>query len=90
MKDFDAGNNSGAQPPIPQAAAGDQAADIVFRCVFVRCLDLLSEKQKEELDLVIGRDQSDIQAIVNFLKDNVSDFEQIVNQEVERLAARLK
>ena len=62
-------------------------ATIVVQSVLIRCLDGLSDLQKQEFDIFMRENPNDPDGLYDFLKANIADFDDIVRDEVAKFRA---
>ncbi|MDQ5969275.1 MAG: hypothetical protein QG579_432 [Patescibacteria group bacterium] len=71
----------GSLPPDKQADVVDRMGKMIYQAVLVRALDILSEKEQEEFDLVLDNDSSTPQDVLTFLQSKIPTFDQLVIEE---------
>lgn len=68
-------------PPEEQEAAFARIGGIIFQKVMFRAVDLLEEKDQEEMDRVMAANPDNGAAIFEFLQAKIPGFEKIVSEE---------
>ena len=75
-----------------QSLSEDKQADIVerigrmiYQAVLVRSLDILSEKEQAELDLIMDKDQTTPENVLAFLKSKIPTFDTILAEEKQKI-----
>ncbi len=71
----------GSLPPDKQADVVDRMGKMIYQAVLVRALDILSEKEQGEFDLVLDNDSSTPQDVLTFLQSKIPTFDQLVIEE---------
>lgn len=71
----------GSLPPDKQADVVDRMGKMIYQAVLVRALDILSEKEQEEFDVILDKDSSTPQEVLAFLKSKIPTFDQLVIEE---------
>lgn len=62
----------------------DDVGRMIQQNVIFRVIEVMNESDKDEFDRVIGENMDHPEAILNFLKAKVPNFETIVSEEVEK------
>lgn len=62
----------------------DDVGRMIQQNVIFRVIEVMNESDKDEFDRVIGENMDNPEAILNFLKAKVPNFETIVSEEVEK------
>ena len=62
----------------------DDVGRMIQQNVIFRVIEVMNESDKDEFDRVIGENMDNPEAILNFLKAKVPNFEIIVSEEVEK------
>jgi hypothetical protein len=63
----------------------DRIGKLLYQAILVRSLDILSEKEESELDVILDKDASTAQDILIFLQSKIKNFDTIVAEEREKL-----
>lgn len=71
----------GSLPPDKQADVVDRMGKMIYQAILVRALDILSEKEQEEFDLILDNDSSTPQDVLTFLQSKIPTFDQLVIEE---------
>ncbi|HEY4508852.1 MAG TPA: hypothetical protein VJC13_01045 [Candidatus Paceibacterota bacterium] len=71
--------------PAKQADTVDRIAKMLYQAVLVRALDILSEKEQTELDLLLDEDGTTPHEVLNFLATRIPTFEQLLLDEKKSL-----
>lgn len=79
----------GSLPPDKQADVVDRMGKMIYQAVLVRALDILSDKEQEEFDLVLDNDTSTPQDVLTFLQSKIPTFDQLVIEERNSLKQEL-
>lgn len=72
-------------PQDKQTDFVDRVGKMIYQAVLVRALDILSEKEQEEFDVILDKDSSTPQEILAFLKSKIPTFDQLVIEERNNL-----
>jgi hypothetical protein len=68
-------------PLEKQADMVDRIGKMIYQAVLVRSLDILSEKEQTEFDLLLDEDATTPQDVLAFLQSKIPTFEQLVLEE---------
>ena len=71
-------------PPEVQEETLVRVGNIIFQNVMIRVLDSMTEEEQKEFDKLITERPDDQEAIYNYLKNKVPDFDTVVAEEVEK------
>ena len=71
-----------AMTPEEAVAFFEALGSIVWQRIVLRLAEEFSEEQKDKLDLLLGAEPQNTQAISDFFLNEVKGFEQMVNEEV--------
>ncbi|MGH9966989.1 MAG: tetratricopeptide repeat protein [Pyrinomonadaceae bacterium] len=74
-------------PADKQEEALERIDNIVFRAVMLRVVDVLTDAQADAFDKLLDTSGGNPEAIFTFLRINISDFDTIVAEEVQKLKA---
>lgn len=72
-------------PLEKQADMVDRIGKMIYQAILVRSLDILSEKEQTEFDLLLDEDTTTPQDVLAFLQSKISTFEQLVMEERQNL-----
>ena len=75
----------GALPEIKQVEMVDRIGRLLYQAILVRSLDILSEKEQTEFDLLLDEDTTTPQDVLKFLAGKIPTFEEMRQEEVEKL-----
>ncbi|MCX6701929.1 MAG: DUF5663 domain-containing protein [Candidatus Zambryskibacteria bacterium] len=68
-------------PPDKQTDMVDRIGKMIYQAVLVKALDILSEKEQTEFDLLLDEDTTTPQEVLAFLQSKIPTFEQLVMEE---------
>ncbi len=54
---------------------------ILYQAILVKSLDILSDKEQDELDLLLDKDETTPQIVMAFLNSKIPTFDKMVNEE---------
>lgn len=54
---------------------------ILYQAILVKSLDILSDKEQDELDLLLDKDETTPQIVMAFLSSKIPTFDKMVNEE---------
>lgn len=74
-----------ALSPEKQLDIVERLGKMIYQAVLVRCLDILSEKDQTELDLLLDDDKTTPQDVMLFLNSKIPTFEKLVLEERKNL-----
>lgn len=77
--------NLDALPTEEQAEAVERIGLILYQALLVKSLDILSEKEQDELDQLMDKDETTSQAVLTFLESKIPTFQSLLNEEKENL-----
>ena len=72
-------------PPEKQIEMVDRIGRLIYQAVLVRSLDILSEKEQAEFDLILDEDTTTPQDVLVFLARKIPTFESLVAEERQKL-----
>ncbi|HEY4505155.1 MAG TPA: DUF5663 domain-containing protein [Candidatus Paceibacterota bacterium] len=75
----------GSLAPEKQADIVDRIGKMIYQAVLVRALDILSEKEQTEFDLLLDEDTTTPQDVLAFLQKKIPTFEQLVLEERQNI-----
>lgn len=81
VKDWGLSNLS----PEEQLQVIDRINRLLFQAMLARCLDLLTEDEENELDLMLDNEEMKPENVLSFLASKIPTFEQIRLEEIENL-----
>src|ERR1035437_1223684 len=84
-KDMVAEWGLGSLPEIKQVEMVDRIGRLLYQAILVRSLDILSEKEQTEFDLLLDEDTTTPQDVLKFLATKIPTFEQMRQEEVVKL-----
>lgn len=58
---------------------------VLYQAILVRSLDILSESEQDELDLILDKNDTTPQAILAFLGSKIPTFKDLLKEEKENL-----
>lgn len=70
---------------IKQVEMVDRIGRMIYQAVLVRSLDILSEKEQTELDLLLEEDTTTPQEVLVFLSQKIPTFNQLRIEEINKL-----
>jgi len=71
----------GKLPEEKQVELVERIGRMIYQAVLVRALDILSEKEQVELDLLLDEDVTTPQDVLVFLNSKIPTFERLVQEE---------
>ena len=74
-----------ALPEIKQVEMVDRIGRLMYQALLVRSLDILSETEQTEFDLLLDEDNTTPQEVLGFLKTKIPTFDQMVIEERDKL-----
>ena len=75
----------GALPEAKQTEMVERIGRMIYQAVLVRSLDILSEKEQTEFDLLLDEDTTTPQEVLNFLNSKIPTFNVLFKEESEKL-----
>lgn len=75
----------GTLPPEKQGEIVDRIGRILYQALLVQALDILSEKEQLEFDLLLEEDTTTVDDVLTFLKSKIPTFDQLVEDERKKL-----
>lgn len=72
-------------PEAKQVEMVDRIGRIMYQAILVRALDILSEKEQTEFDLLLDEDTTTPQDVLAFLQKKIPTFDQLVEEERKSL-----
>ena len=72
-------------PPEKQVEMIDRIGRLLYQALLVRSLDILSEKEQTEFDLLLDEDTTTPEDVLSFLASKIPTFEILLNEEREKL-----
>ncbi|MFA7216473.1 MAG: DUF5663 domain-containing protein [Candidatus Paceibacterota bacterium] len=63
----------------------DRIGHILYQAILVRSLDILSEKEQDEFDLLLDEDNTTPQDVLVFLKGKIPTFDSLAKEEKEKV-----
>ena len=77
----------GELPQEEQIEMVDRIGRLIYQALLVRSLDILSEVEQEEFDLLLDEDTSTPEEVVLFLERKIPTFKILLKEEVNKLKA---
>jgi hypothetical protein len=77
----------GDLPPQDQIDMVDRIGRLIYQAILVRSLDILSEVEQEEFDLLLNEDTTTPEEVVLFLERKIPTFKILLKEEVAKLKA---
>ena len=74
-------------PKEKQMEMVERIGRLVYQAILSRALDILSEKEQIEFDLLLDEDATTPQDVLAFLSSKISTFDQLVLEERQKLKA---
>lgn len=74
-----------ALSPEKQEEFVDRIGRMMYQAVLVRALDILSEKEQVEFDLLLDEDNTTPTEVLTFLKSKIPTFDILVEEERQNL-----
>lgn len=75
----------GSLPEMKQIEMVDRIGRLIYQALLVRSLDILSEKEQTELDLLLEEDTTTPEDVLGFLSSKIPTFNQLRVEEIEKL-----
>lgn len=75
----------GELPQEEQIDMVDRIGRLIYQALLVRSLDILSEVEQEEFDLLLNEDTSTPEEVVLFLERKIPTFKLLLKEEVSKL-----
>lgn len=72
-------------PPTELEETVGRIGRILYQAILVRSLDILSEKEQDELDALLDKDETTPQIILAFLESKIPTFQDLLKEEKEGL-----
>lgn len=85
LKELDISSLSQAE----QKLAIDRVGRTIFQAVLVKSLDILSVKEEEELDLLLDKNNTKTEDVLNFLRSKIPTFNKLLKDERQNLKGDL-
>jgi hypothetical protein len=73
--------------PAEQGDMVERIGRLIYQAILVRSLDILSETEQEEFDLLLDEDTTTAAEVVLFLEKKIPTFQLLLKQEVDKLKA---
>ncbi len=68
-----------------QADAVERIGRILYQALLVKSLDILSEKEQDELDELMDKNETTSQMVLTFLESKIPTFQDLLKEEKESL-----
>lgn len=65
----------------------DRIGRLIYQAVLVRSLDILSEIEQDEFDMLLNEDTSTPEEVILFLERKIPTFKMLLKEEVNKLKA---
>lgn len=75
----------GSLPQEKQVEMVERIGKIIYQALLVRSLDILTEKEQAEFDLLLDEDTTTPDDVLSFLNKKIPNFESIVLEERKNL-----
>jgi len=75
----------GSLSPEKQAEIVERLGKMMYQAILVRSLDILSEVEQTEFDLLLDEDTTTPEDILGFLKGKIPTFDQLIEEEKNSL-----
>ncbi|MHB1316932.1 MAG: hypothetical protein ACYCZW_03735 [Minisyncoccota bacterium] len=75
----------GELPQEEQIDMVDRLGRLIYQAVLVRSLDILSEVEQEEFDLLLDEDTTTPEEVILFLERKIPTFKILLKDEVDKL-----
>ena len=72
-------------PEDRQVEIVERIGKIIYQALLVRSLDILSQKEQEEFDLLLDEDTTTPETVLVFLKNKIPNFDKIMLEERKNL-----
>lgn len=72
-------------PKEKQLETVERIGRILYQAILVRSLDILSDKEQEELDLILDQDETTPEDTLRFLQKRIPTFEKMFQEEKRSL-----
>lgn len=77
-------------PKDKQEEMVERIGRLLYQAVLSRAVDILSEKEQTELDLLLNEDTTTADDVLNFIAQKIPDFAKITLEEKVKLKTDLK
>ncbi len=84
-KDIIAEWGLGSLPEAKQVEITERIGRLMYQAILVRSLDILSEKEQTEFDLLLDEDTTTPQTVLGFLKSKIPTFDILLAEEKAKL-----
>ncbi|MBA3733500.1 hypothetical protein H0W91_03975 [Patescibacteria group bacterium] len=75
----------GALPSEKQVDMVDRIGRILYQAILVKALDILSDKEQTEFDLILDEDNTTPDDVLKFLATKIPTLEQLITEERKSL-----
>ena len=72
-------------PEEKQMDIVDRLGKLIYQAILVKSLDILSEKEQTELDLLLDEDATTSQDVLAFLQSKIPTFDKLILEERAKL-----
>jgi hypothetical protein len=76
-------------PRDKQVDMVERIGKMVYQAILVRSLDILSDKEQDEFDKLLDKDETTPQDVMAFLHSKIPTFEMLLGEEREKLKVDL-
>lgn len=77
-------------PEIRQVEMIDRIGRILYQAILVRALDILTDKEQDQLDELLAEDDTKPQDVLGFLEARIPTFKQLVREEREHIKSLVR
>ena len=81
--------NLASLPEQKQKEMVDRVGRVLYQAILVRTLDILSENDGAELDLLLDKDSTRAEDVLVFLKGKIPKFDKVVAEERKNIKEHL-
>ena len=74
-------------PAGDRTRVAERIGSVIYQAVLLRVLDELTNEKEEEFERLLAKDPDDMKAVFAFFRENVTDFDGIVEEEIARFKA---
>ncbi|KND48045.1 MAG: hypothetical protein AB201_00385 [Parcubacteria bacterium C7867-006] len=71
--------------PEKQEEMVERIGRIMYQAILVRSLDILSEKEQDEFDALLDKDDTTPQTVLSFLESKIPTFQELLKEEKNNL-----
>ena len=70
-----------SMPPTEQEEMVEHIGRILYQAILVKSLDILSDKEQDELDALLDKDETTPQTVLIFLESKIPTFQDLLKEE---------